>query len=152
MIFSAILFFSPALNGYFLEHANFVEANPLKTPDHIAPVWYFTPFYAVLRAVPDKFLGVVAMAGAIIVLFLLPWLDRGVNKSIRYRGPVFKAAIVAFVISFVGLGYFGMQPVSPVGTFFSRLFSIVYFAFFLLMPWYSNLMQDKYVPERVEEK
>jgi len=151
-IFALIIFYMPEMGGYFLEHANFVPADPLKTPEHIAPVWYFTPFYAVLRAVPDKFLGVVAMAGAIIVLFLLPWLDRGVNKSIRYRGPVFKAAIVAFCISFVGLGYFGMQPVTAVGTFFSRFFSIVYFGFFLLMPWYSNLKQDKYVPERVEEK
>ncbi len=151
-IFALIIFYMPEMGGYFLEHANFVPADPLKTPEHIAPVWYFTPFYAVLRAVPDKFLGVVAMAGAIIVLFLLPWLDRGVNKSIRYRGPIFKAAIIAFCISFVGLGYFGMQPVTYVGTFFSRFFSIIYFAFFLLMPWYSNLKQDKYVPERVEEK
>ncbi|ORU92003.1 MAG: cytochrome B [Cycloclasticus sp. symbiont of Bathymodiolus heckerae] len=151
-IFALIIFYMPEMGGYFLEHANFVPADPLKTPEHIAPVWYFTPFYAVLRAVPDKFLGVVAMAGAIIVLFLLPWLDRGVNKSIRYRGPVFKAAIIAFCISFVGLGYFGMQPVTAVGTFFSRFFSIIYFAFFLLMPWYSNIGQDKYVPERLDEK
>ena len=151
-IFALIIFYMPEMGGYFLEHANFVPANPLKTPEHIAPVWYFTPFYAVLRAVPDKFLGVVAMGAAIVVLFLLPWLDRGVNKSIRYRGPVFKAAVVAFVISFIGLGYFGMQAVTPVGTFFSRFFSVIYFAFFILMPFYSNLGQDEYVPERVDEK
>jgi len=151
-IFALIIFYMPEMGGYFLEHANFVPADPLKTPEHIAPVWYFTPFYAILRAVPDKFLGVVAMAGAIFVLFLLPWLDRGVNKSIRYRGPVFKAAIYAFCISFIGLGYFGMQPVTEVGTWFSRIFSLIYFAFFLLMPFYSNIGQDKYVPERVEEK
>ena len=151
-IFALIIFYMPEMGGYFLEHANFVPADPLKTPEHIAPVWYFTPFYAILRAVPDKFLGVVAMAGAIIILFVLPWLDRGVNKSIRYRGPIFKAAIVAFCISFIGLGYFGMQPVTPVGTWFSRFFSFVYFAFFLLMPFYSNIGQDKQVPERVEEK
>ena len=151
-IFALIIFYMPEMGGYFLEHANFVPADPLKTPEHIAPVWYFTPFYAILRAVPDKFLGVVAMAGAIIILFLLPWLDRGVNKSIRYRGPVFKAAIIAFCISFIGLGYFGMQPVTAVGTWFSRFFSFVYFAFFLLIPFYSNLGQDKHVPERVEEK
>ncbi len=151
-IFALIIFYMPEMGGYFLEHANFVPADPLKTPEHIAPVWYFTPFYAILRAVPDKFLGVVAMAAAIIILFVLPWLDRGVNKSIRYRGPIFKAAIVAFCISFIGLGYFGMQPVTPVGTWFSRFFSIVYFAFFLLMPFYSNIGQDKHVPERVEEK
>ena len=151
-IFALIIFYMPEMGGYFLEHANFVPANPLKTPEHIAPVWYFTPFYAILRAVPDKFLGVVAMGGAIFVLFLLPWLDRGVNKSIRYRGPVFKAAIVTFVISFVALGYFGMQPVTALGTFCSRLFSVLYFAFFLLMPFYSNIGQDKHVPERVSDK
>ena len=151
-IFALIIFYMPEMGGYFLEHANFVPANPLKTPEHIAPVWYFTPFYAILRAVPDKFLGVVAMGGAIFVMFLLPWLDRGVNKSIRYRGPVFKAAIVTFVISFVALGYFGMQPVTPLGTFCSRLFSVLYFAFFLLMPFYSNIGQDKHVPERVSDK
>ncbi|EPD13536.1 MULTISPECIES: cytochrome b [Cycloclasticus] len=151
-VFALIIFYMPEMGGYFLEHANFIPADPLKTPEHIAPVWYFTPFYAILRAVPDKFLGVVAMGGAIFVLFLLPWLDRGVNKSIRYRGPIFKAAIVAFCVSFIGLGYFGMQPVTEIGTIASRLFSIVYFAFFLLMPFYSNLGQDKYVPERVEEK
>lgn len=151
-VFALIIFYVPEMGGYFLEHANFIPADPLKTPEHIAPVWYFTPFYAILRAVPDKFLGVVAMGGAIFVLFLLPWLDRGVNKSIRYRGPIFKAAIVAFCVSFIGLGYFGMQPVTEIGTIASRLFSIVYFAFFLLMPFYSNLDQDKYVPERVEEK
>jgi len=95
-VFALIIFYMPEMGGYFLEHANFIPADPLKTPEHIAPVWYFTPFYAILRAVPDKFLGVVAMGGAIFVLFLLPWLDRGVNKSIRYRGPIFKAAIVAF--------------------------------------------------------
>ncbi|ORU89737.1 MAG: cytochrome B [Cycloclasticus sp. symbiont of Poecilosclerida sp. M] len=152
-IFALIIFYMPEMGGYFLEHANFVPADPLKTPEHIAPVWYFTPFYAVLRAVPDKFLGVVAMAGAIVVLFLLPWLDKGINKSIRYRGPLFKKAIIAFVISFVMLGYFGMQPVTPVGTFFSRLFTLVYFAFFLLMPYYTRLDRDKElpVPERVTD-
>ncbi len=151
-VFALIIFYMPEMGGYFLEHANFVPANPLKTPEHIAPVWYFTPFYAILRAVPDKFLGVVAMGGAIFVMFLLPWLDRGVNKSIRYRGPVFKAAIVTFVISFIALGYFGMQPVTAFGTFCSRLFSVLYFAFFLLMPFYSNIGQDKHVPERVSDK
>jgi ubiquinol-cytochrome c reductase cytochrome b subunit len=152
IVFALIIFFAPEMGGYFLEHANFIPANPLKTPEHIAPVWYFTPFYAVLRAVPDKFGGVLAMGAAIVVLFLLPWLDRGVNKSIRYRGPIFKWATVAFVISFIGLGYYGMQPVTPVGTFFSRLFTLMYFAYFLLMPFYSNIGQDKNVPERVPGK
>lgn len=152
IIFALIIFYMPEMGGYFLEHANFVPADPLKTPEHIAPVWYFTPFYAVLRAVPDKFLGVVAMGAAIVVLFLLPWLDRGVNKSIRYRGPIFKAAVVAFVISFCALGYLGMQPATPVATNFARLFTIIYFAFFLLMPFYSNIGQSKDVPDRVTSK
>jgi ubiquinol-cytochrome c reductase cytochrome b subunit len=150
-IFALIIFYMPEMGGYFLEHANFVPADPLKTPEHIAPVWYFTPFYAILRAVPDKFLGVVAMAGAIIVLFLLPWLDKGINKSIRYRGPIFKRAIIAFVISFVALGYFGMQPVTTMGTVLSRVFTLIYFAFFFLMPWYTKIDKELPLPDRVTE-
>ena len=152
IIFSLIIFYWPELGGYFLEHANFIPADPLKTPEHIAPLWYFTPFYAILRAVPDKFLGVVAMGAAIVVLFLLPWLDRGVNKSIRYRGPVFKFAVAAFIISFFALGYLGMQPATPVLTQFARLFTVIYFAFFLLMPIYSNIGQSQNVPDRVTSK
>lgn len=149
IVFSLVLFYMPEMGGYFLEDANFIPADPLKTPEHIAPVWYFTPFYAILRAVPDKFLGVVAMGGAVAMLFLLPWLDRSKVKSIRYKGIVFKTALTLFVISFVGLGYLGMQPSTPVLTLVAQIFSAIYFGFFLLMPLYSQWDQTKPVPERV---
>jgi ubiquinol-cytochrome c reductase cytochrome b subunit len=149
MIFSAVLFYAPEMGGWFLEKDNFVPANPLKTPEHIAPLWYFTPFYAILRAVPDKFLGVVAMGASIAMLFLLPWLDRGRVKSIRQRGLLFKFALATFVVSFIGLAYLGTVAATPVATLFSRIFSILYFAFFLLMPIYTRLDKTKPVPERV---
>ena len=107
ILFSVVVFFMPEMGGYFLEHANFVPANQFKTPEHIAPVWYFTPFYAILRAVPDKLLGVIAMFSAIVVLFLLPWFDRGKVRSIRYRSTSFKWLLAMLVVSFVGLGYLG---------------------------------------------
>ena len=131
IIFSIIVFFMPEMGGWFLERDNFIPADPLKTPEHIVPLWYFTPFYAILRAVPDKFLGVVAMGGAIFALFLLPWLDRSPVKSIRYRGTIYKIAIAVFVISFIALGYLGTQPATPVLTDFARLFSVLYFGFFV---------------------
>ena len=140
------------MGGWFLEKDNFVPADPLKTPEHIAPLWYFTPFYAILRAVPDKFLGVMAMGAAIVVLFILPWLDRSPVKSIRYKGPIFKVALIIFVISFIGLAYLGTVPATPVATIFSRIFSILYFAFFLLMPIYSKKDKTKLPPERVTSK
>jgi ubiquinol-cytochrome c reductase cytochrome b subunit len=151
--FMAVVFFSPELGGLFLEHDNFVPADPLKTPEHIKPVWYFTPFYSVLRAVPpmlgSQFPGVVAMGAATMLLFALPWLDRSPVKSIRYRGPYFKIALGLFVISFIGLGWLGMQGVTPLYTWLARLFSVIYFLFFLAMPWYTKLDQDKPVPERL---
>jgi len=149
MFFSAVIFFAPEFGGWFLEKDNFIPANPLKTPEHIVPLWYFTPFYAILRAVPDKFLGVMGMGGAIVVLFLLPWLDRGKVKSIRYRGVIYKTALAIFVVSFIALGYLGTQPATPILTNFARLFSVLYFAFFLLMPWYTAIDKTKPVPERV---
>ena len=149
MFFSIVVFFAPEMYGWFLEKDNFIPADPLKTPEHIVPLWYFTPFYAILRAVPDKFLGVVAMGGAIVVLFLLPWLDRSPVKSIRYRGNIFKAALVLFVISFIALGWLGTQPATTLFTNFARGFSIIYFAFFILMPWYTTIDKTKPVPERV---
>jgi ubiquinol-cytochrome c reductase cytochrome b subunit len=148
-IFSVVIFFLPEFGGWFLEPDNFTPADPLKTPEHIVPLWYFTPFYAILRAVPDKFLGVVGMGAAIFMLFLLPWLDRSPVKSIRYKGILSKIAIGVFVISFVALGYLGTQPATPVLTNFARLFSILYFLFFLLMPFYSRMDKTKPVPERV---
>ena len=147
--FAIVVFFLPEMGGYFLEHANFVAADPLKTPEHIAPVWYFTPFYAILRAVPDKFFGVVAMGAAIVFLFFLPWLDRSPVKSIRYRGPLFKLALALFAVSFLVLGWLGTQPATPVLTNLARLFSLIYFAFFILMPFYSKIDKTKPVPERV---
>ncbi len=148
-LFSVVLFFMPEFGGWFLEPDNFLPADPLKTPEHIVPLWYFTPFYAILRAVPDKFGGVLAMGAAIFVLFLLPWLDRSPVKSVRYRGPLFKIALAVFVVSFVALGYLGTQPATPLSTNFARLFSILYFLFFLLMPIYTKLDKTKPVPERV---
>ncbi len=152
-ILLAIVFFAPALGGLFLEAPNFQPANPLQTPAHIAPVWYFTPFYAMLRAVPpmfgSQFPGVVVMFGAIIVLFFLPWLDRSPVKSIRYKGPIFKWAVGIFAVTFVVLGYLGLQPATPTATVFAQIFTALYFAFFLLMPIYSKLDKTKPVPERV---
>jgi ubiquinol-cytochrome c reductase cytochrome b subunit len=149
IIFSIIVFFMPEMGGWFLERDNFIPADPLKTPTHIVPLWYFTPFYAILRAVPDKFLGVVAMGGAIFVLFLLPWLDRSPVKSIRYRGGIYKIAIAVFVISFVALGYLGTQPATPLYTNFARLFSVLYFGFFASLLIIPRFEKTKPVPERV---
>jgi ubiquinol-cytochrome c reductase cytochrome b subunit len=147
--FAVVIFYMPEMGGYFLEHANFIPADPLKTPEHIAPVWYFTPFYAILRAVPDKFAGVIAMGGAIVVLFMLPWLDRSKVKSIRYRGGMFKKALLLFVISFISLGYLGTQPATPLATTMARIFTAVYFGFFLLMPLYTRWEKTKPLPERL---
>jgi ubiquinol-cytochrome c reductase cytochrome b subunit len=152
IIFAAVVFYSPEMFGWFLERDNFVPANPLKTPEHIAPLWYFTPFYAILRAVPDKFLGVMAMGASIAMLFLLPWLDRSPVRSIRYKGWIFKTALALFIVSFVGLGYLGTVPATPIATGFSRLFSVLYFVFFLAMPFYSKWDKCKQPPERVKYK
>jgi ubiquinol-cytochrome c reductase cytochrome b subunit len=154
-LFSAVIFFAPDLGGLFLEGPNFQPANPLQTPVHIAPVWYFTPFYAMLRAVPpmfgSQFPGVVVMFGAIVVLFFLPWLDRSPVKSVRYKGPIFKIALGIFAVTFVVLGYLGLQPATPTATLFAQIFTALYFAFFLLMPIYSKMDKTKPVPERVTE-
>lgn len=150
--FAVVIFYFPELGGYFLEHANFIPADPLKTPEHIAPLWYFTPFYAILRAVPDKFAGVIAMGGAIFMLFLLPWLDRCKVKSIRYRGGIYKKALILFVISFLALGYLGTQPATPTYTMIARIFTVIYFGFFLLMPIYTRWEKPKPVPKRVTDE
>jgi len=195
-IFSAILFFAPEFGGYFLEYNNFIPADPLKTPAHIAPVWYFTPYYSMLRATTDlmvnvlvaivaigallgvlrgrfggaakiallggaivliallkvfdaKFWGVVVMGAAVIVLFFLPWLDHSPAKSIRYRPGWHKAVYGVFVVFFLVLGYLGSQPPSEVGNYLSQVGTLVYFGFFLLMPWWSQLGTFKPVPERI---
>ncbi|CAC9429202.1 Ubiquinol--cytochrome c reductase, cytochrome B subunit (EC [uncultured Gammaproteobacteria bacterium] len=155
MIFSAVVFFAPAMNGYFLEHANFIEANPLKTPEHIAPLWYLTPFYSVLRAIPpmfgSQFPGVVGMFAALLILLALPWLDRSKVKSIRYRSWPYKVALGVFVISFITLGWLGMEPVNYTNTKLAQVFTVLYFGFFILMPWFTSIGKTKQVPERVTE-
>ena len=195
-IFSAVVFFAPEGGGYFLESNNFIEANPLKTPAHIAPVWYFTPYYSMLRATTDlmvnvlaavlaiaavlgilrgglsamgkialavaavvavfllktfdaKFWGVVVMGGAVLILFVLPWLDRCPVKSIRYRPLWHKVLYGVFVFFFLVLGYLGSQPPSAIGNYVSQLGTLVYFGFFLLMPWWSRIGGFKPVPTRV---
>jgi ubiquinol-cytochrome c reductase cytochrome b subunit len=156
IVFTSIVFFAPEMGGYFLEANNFIPADSLKTPAHIAPVWYFTPYYAILRAIPpmfgSQFPGVAAMGVAVLIFFALPWLDRSPVKSIRYRGPKFKIAVALFVISFVGLGVLGILPASPLYTLIAQILSAVYFAFFLLMPWYTKNDSAKPVPERVTFK
>ncbi|WP_374410258.1 cytochrome bc complex cytochrome b subunit [Hydrogenophaga sp.] len=199
MVFSAIVFFAPELGGYFLEFNNFIPADPLVTPLHIAPVWYFTPFYSMLRAITSqmmyaliacvllgaayaafksklsslfklvavgaaavtvilmlaidaKFWGVVAMGGAVVILFFLPWLDHSPVKSIRYRPNWNKWLYTVFVINFLILGYLGVQPPSPVGGLVSQVGTLFYFGFFLLMPWWSRLGEFKQVPSRVTFK
>jgi ubiquinol-cytochrome c reductase cytochrome b subunit len=194
MIFCAIVFFGPELGGYFLEYNNFIPADPLKTPPHIAPVWYFTPFYSMLRATTDpmvnvlcvvvglggivsalalpmrgkiaavvgavigiallktfdaKFWGVVVMGAAVIILFFLPWLDRSPVKSIRYRPGWHKGLYAIFVVFFIVLGYLGIQPPSDIGTLIAQAGTLFYFAFFLLMPWWSTIGMFKPVPDRV---
>ena len=150
VIFAALLFYMPEVGGYFIEPPNFEPANPLKTPDHIAPVWYFTPFYAILRAIPDKFLGVVAMGAAIAVLFAMPWLDRCKVKSIRYRGISFKVLLTVLIVSFVVLGWLGTQPSTPELTKLAQIFTALYFMFFLVLPFTSKYEKTKPVPERVQ--
>ncbi|NLD69305.1 MAG: cytochrome bc complex cytochrome b subunit [Limnobacter sp.] len=194
--FSAIMFFAPEFGGYFLEYNNFIPADPLVTPPHIAPVWYFTPFYSILRATTEDFLlywmtpflvafallalfsarnnltrlitlaacavliigffvvdakfwGVVAMGASVMILFALPWIDNSPVKSIRYRPNWHKYVYAAFVIVFLVLGYFGVQPVSPTNELFSKIGTLLYFAFFLLMPWWSGMGQFKPVPDRL---
>jgi len=155
IVFAAIVFFAPEMGGYFLEANNFIPADSLKTPEHIAPVWYFTPYYAILRAIPpilgSQFPGVAAMGVSVLIFFALPWLDKSPVKSIRYRGPKFKIALTLFVIAFVGLGVLGILPSTPLYTVLAQILSVVYFAFFLLMPWYTKNDSTKPVPERVTQ-
>jgi len=149
ILFALVVFFIPEMGGWFLEHNNFEPANPIVTPEHIAPLWYLTPFYSILRAIPDKLLGVLAMTLAIAILFLLPWLDKSPVRSIRYRGPLYKTALALFTVSFIGLGYLGTQNPTGLYTLLARIFSILYFLFFLLMPFYTKWDKSKPVPERL---
>ncbi|MBT7407305.1 MAG: cytochrome b, partial [Nitrosomonadales bacterium] len=171
IVFSSIIFFAPEMGGYFLETNNFVPADPLVTPSHIAPVWYFTPFYSILRAVPpilgSQFPGVAAMGLSVLIFFFIPWLDKSKVKSIRYKGKLYKKWLAAFVVSFIFLGYLGTSPSNiwgqfsnaipllggvDIATFFARIFTLIYFAFFILMPFYSKKDVTKKVPERVTMK
>jgi len=198
-LFFTVVFFMPEMGGYFLEYNNFIPADPLKTPPHIAPVWYFTPYYSILRAITEEFMlvlaigvaayvvliwltardsrvklvaaasglvlvvlmkggplaldakvwGVVMMGAATLIFFLMPWLDRSPVRSIRYKGPLFRSALTIFVITFIVLGYYGVQTVTPAGTVISQIGTLLYFAFFLLMPWYSAMDKTKPEPDRV---
>jgi len=148
-VFCAVVFFFPEMGGYFLEKPNFEQANAFKTPEHIAPVWYFTPFYAILRAVPDKLMGVIAMGAAIAVLFVLPWLDRSPVRSMRYKGWISKVFLLVFCVAFVILGILGVLAPTPGRTLLSQVCTVLYFAYFLLMPFYTRLEKTKPVPERV---
>jgi ubiquinol-cytochrome c reductase cytochrome b subunit len=153
LLFCGVIFFAPSFGGLFLESPNFEPANALQTPPHIAPVWYFTPFYAMLRAVPSfagtQVWGVLVMGGAVLILFFLPWLDRSPVRSVRYRGPIFKFMLGVFVVSFIALGVCGLKPPSGIYPMLARVCTIAYFAFFLLMPWYTKIDRVKPVPERV---
>lgn len=165
IVFAVIIFFAPEMGGYFLEANNFVPADPLVTPAHIAPTWYFTPYYSILRAVPpigiSQFPGVAAMGLAVLAFAFLPWLDRSPVKSIRYKGNLYKGWLAAFVVSFLVLGYLGTVPANVWGQFgdwlgkadiatvVARIFTVIYFAFFILMPWYTKIDKTKPVPERV---
>jgi ubiquinol-cytochrome c reductase cytochrome b subunit len=195
ILFCLVMFFAPEMGGYFLEYNNFIPADPLKTPPHIAPVWYFTPYYSILRAITEDFMwvlaagliayavllygtlksqtariavaavtavllagfftidpkvwGVVLMGCASMIFFLLPWLDQSAVKSIRYKGTLAKSVLAAFVVVFLVLGYYGTQPVTTAGTIISQVFTLLYFAFFLLMPWYSRMDKTRPEPQRV---
>ena len=159
MIFCAVMFFVPEMGGFFIEKPNFEMADPLKTPEHIVPVWYYTPFYAMLRAatfplfgIDAKFWGLVVMASAILLPCVLPWLDRSPVKSIRYKGAISKFMLAQFVVSFFVLGYLGIIPASPVATAAAQFFTATYFLYFILMPWYTRVEKTKPVPDRVTMK
>ncbi len=158
-VFCSIIFFMPEMGGFFLEHANFEPANALKTPEHIAPVWYFTPFYAILRAITfeigpldSKFLGFMTMAAAIAILFVLPWLDKSPVKSLRYKGNISRVALIVFVAAFVILGYLGVQPPTPGRTILAQVCTALYFAYFIGMPFWTRRETCRPVPERVQMK
>ncbi|GGI83134.1 cytochrome b [Legionella impletisoli] len=149
ILFFGVVFFAPEMGGYFLEHSNFTPANPLTTPEHIAPVWYMTPYYAMLRAVPDKLSGVLIMFASIIIFFFVPWLDKSPVRSMRYKGYYSRGMLAAFVVSFIILAYLGTEVVTPVKLWLARICTFLYFAYFLLMPLYSRIESHETVPKRI---
>ncbi len=149
IIFCWVMFFAPDGGGYFIEAPNFEPANGLKTPEHIVPVWYFGPFFTVLRIVPDPLFGTMAMFGAIIVLFLLPWFDRGVVKSVKYRSKLHFINLTQFSISFIVLGVLGTMPATPTANLIGIVAAFGYFGFFVALWIYSKNEKCKPVPERV---
>jgi len=150
MICAFIIFFEPTVGGWFLEHDNYVEANRLVTPEHIKPVWYYTPYYAMLRVIPHKLSGVLVMFGAIAVLFLVPWLDRSPVRSHRYKGMLTKVMLGLLAVCFIWLGKIGSGPgTDPVETIIGRVLTFLYFMFFITMPIWTRLDRTRPVPERV---
>lgn len=149
ILFFSVVFFAPEMGGYFLESANFIPANPMITPDHIAPVWYMAPFYAILRAIPHKLSGIVCMGLSLVFLLFVPWLDRSPVRSMRYKGRFSRISLVIFVMSVVLLGYLGTAPVSQGKLLLARISTVFYFSYFLLMPFYSRLESFRPVPKRI---
>jgi ubiquinol-cytochrome c reductase cytochrome b subunit len=148
-LFAVVVFFVPTFGGLFMEAPNFEPANPVSTPEHIAPVWYFTPYYAILRAVPDQKLGALLMALSVVAFLFLPWLDRAKNKSIRYRGVASKVLLGTFFVTFVVLMWLGLKPADGIYVLLARIFTVIYFAFFILLPFVSKADGNGPVPERV---
>jgi ubiquinol-cytochrome c reductase cytochrome b subunit len=148
-LFAVVVFFVPTFGNLFLEEANFEPANPLSTPDPIAPSWYFTPYYAILRAVPNQRVGALLLLLAVLAFFFLPWLDRSPVKSIRYRGWWFRGFLAVFTVSFGALMYLGLKPATGAYLPAARVFTVGYFAFFVLMPLYTKWDRVKPVPKRV---
>jgi ubiquinol-cytochrome c reductase cytochrome b subunit len=149
LLFAFVIFFWPDAGGLFLEHDNFVPADPLVTPEHIKPVWYFTPYYAILKAVPDKLMGVLLMGAAVMILFFMPWIDRSPVKSIRYKGLWYKILLGVFAIAFIRLGMLGMAEGTPAQTWEMRFWTFIYFGFFVFLFFFSKSMPTKPVPDRV---
>jgi ubiquinol-cytochrome c reductase cytochrome b subunit len=153
IIFLGVVFFAPDGGGYLLEKPNFTPANPLSTPEHITPAWYFGAFYAMLRATPSfwgtQIWGVIVMGAAVVILFFVPWLDRSPVKSIRYKGPLSKIALGIFTVAFVMLNYLGMQKPNPTATTLAQIGTILYFAYFASLPYLHKFEQTKPVPDRV---
>ena len=148
-VFCAVLFFMPEMGGFFLEYANFEIANSLKTPEHIAPVWYFTPYYSMLRAVPDKLGCFIIMGAAIAILFVLPWLDRSPVRSMRYKGNISRAALLIFAAVFIILGYFGVKALTAGRTILAQICTVLYFSYFIGIYFWTKYETTRPEPARI---